>query len=371
MKRIVLLYGGKSGEHEVSRISAASILRHLDRRAWDPILIGMTIEGEWILQGPAALAEALAGSGPLAIEPGPRVVAVPGGGPERGLSCERREGLEAVPCDVVFPVLHGSFGEDGLVQGLLECADLPCVGAPVLGSALGMDKEKAKLLWKEAGLPHVPFVARKRHELATAEGLDLLRREVGSRFGYPAFVKPASTGSSVGTAKVEGPDELVAAVREALVWDDKVLVEPFVPAREIECSVLGNRVLEAFAPGEVVPSHEFYDYEAKYIDPNGARLEIPAPISDAQAERVREIAIRACAVLDITGMARVDFFIDRNTGEVLLNEVNTIPGFTSISMYPKMCEVGGLPYPELIGRLAELAIARREERKRIRYRREG
>jgi D-alanine-D-alanine ligase len=292
---------------------------------------------------------------------------VPGGGRKGGLAFENDRRIEMLPCDVVFPVLHGSFGEDGRIQGLLDCADLPFVGAAVLGSALGMDKEKAKLLWQQAGLPVVPFIAKRGFELASEEAEDRLRREVGSRFGYPAFVKPASAGSSVGATKVEGPDALLPAIRTALAWDEKVLVEPFVAAREIECSVLGNEILSAFTPGEVVPSHEFYDYEAKYLDPKGARLEIPAPITDDQAEKVKALAVAACTALEIGGMARVDFFIDRESGEVLLNEVNTIPGFTSISMYPKMCEVGGLPYPQLISRLAELAIARHEARETIRY----
>jgi D-alanine-D-alanine ligase len=367
MKRVVILYGGKSGEHEVSLQSAASILRHLDPRRYDPRLVGIGPDGAWTLQTPESMARAMKDSGPLAIEAGNRVFVLPGGGRERGLSFDGGAGVEGLACDAVFPVLHGTFGEDGTIQGLLECAELPYVGAPVLGSALGMDKEKAKLLWMQAGIPVVPFLTARRPALDAAGGEDHFRREVGSRLGYPVFVKPACAGSSVGASKVEGPDALVPALRAALEWDDKALIEAYIAAREIECSVIGNAALQAFAPGEVVPSHEFYDYEAKYIDPDGARLDIPAMIGDAQAARVRALAIAACACLEISGMARVDFFIDRRSGEVLLNEVNTIPGFTHISMYPKMCAVDGLPYSALISRLVELAIERHEARLLLRY----
>lgn len=367
MKRVVILYGGRSGEHEVSLASAASILRHIDRERLEPILVGITLAGDWVLQHSSAADAALAGSGAMTIAKGARVLVVPGGGQVGGLVVDTANGLSPLPCDAVFPVLHGTFGEDGTVQGLLENAGLPCVGAAVLGSALGMDKEKSKLLWLQGGLPVVPFIVRRRLDLLSLGDEDRLRREVGSRFGYPVFVKPACAGSSVGASKVEDPDALLPAVRDALAWGDKVLVEPFVLAREIECSVLGNENPIAYVPGEIVPAHEFYDYEAKYIDPDGARLEVPAPISDAQAERVRRLAIAACSLLEISGMARVDFFIDRGTGEVLLNEINTIPGFTSISMFPRMCEAGGLPYGELISRLVDLAIARHEARDRLRF----
>ena len=367
MKRIALLYGGKSGEHEVSLDSAASILRHLDRASWEPILIGIDHEGLWWLQPPEARATALAETGPLRIEKGCPVLVLPGGGVEAGLATNSSGLLAPLACDLVFPVLHGTFGEDGTIQGLVECAELPCVGAPVLGSALGMDKEKAKLIWMQRGLPVVPFIARKRAELERQAGEAGLRQELEASFGYPAFVKPASAGSSVGASKVEGPGELANALRAALAWDDKVLIEPFVSAREIECSVLGNGSFEAFSPGEIVPSHEFYDYEAKYLDPNGALLCVPANLPEEQTARVRELAVAACEALDIAGMARVDFFIERATGRILLNELNTIPGFTAISMFPMMCEAGGLAYSKLISRLAELAIDRCEARKRLRY----
>jgi D-alanine-D-alanine ligase len=362
MKRIAIIYGGRSGEHEVSLQSAASIVRNLDRSLFEPILVGASKEGPWYLQGEEAAPRAAAPGSSLVIERGRRVFAAPG----QGLVAEARgaAGLESLGAELAFPVLHGTFGEDGTVQGLLELADLPCVGASVLGSALGMDKEKAKELWLRAGLPVVPFFAARADALGDIEAL---ARRAGARFGWPCFVKPACAGSSVGASKVAGPEGLEAALRAALEWDEKALVEPFVSAREIECAVLGNAEPEAFPPGEVAPTHEFYDYEAKYLDPEGARLEVPAKISPAQAERVRSVAIAAFKACELSGMARVDFFIDRRTGEVLLNEVNTIPGFTKISMYPRMCEAGGIPYSRLITRLCELALERSAMRSKLKF----
>jgi D-alanine-D-alanine ligase len=365
MKRIVILYGGRSGEHEVSLVSAASIVRHIDPERFECVLVGAAKDGEWHLQdgSEAARARSPEGGAPgagLAIAKGRRVFAAPG----RGLVVEGAKGLEKLECDLVFPVLHGSFGEDGTVQGLLEVAGLPYVGAPVLGSALGMDKEKAKELWIGAGLPVVPFLAARPDSLGN---IDALASRAGARFGWPCFVKPACAGSSVGATKVADAAGLPAALRAAFEWDEKALIEPFVEAREIECAVLGNGDPIAFAPGEVVPSHEFYDYDAKYLDPEGARLEVPARMPAEQAERVRSLAIAAFKAVELAGMARVDFFIDKKTGEVLLNEVNTIPGFTHISMYPRMCEAGGVSYSELITRLAELALERHELRSKLSF----
>jgi D-alanine-D-alanine ligase len=360
---MVILYGGRSGEHEVSLISAASIVRHLDASRFEAILVGVSKEGEWYLQDPsaAALASDSASGASLSIAQGRQVFAAPG----RGLVVEvAGEGVERLPCDLVFPVLHGSFGEDGTIQGLLEVAGLPYVGAPVLGSSIGMDKEKAKELWIMAGLPVVPFLAARSAALLDVE---LLARKVDARFGWPCFVKPSCAGSSVGASKVSAAAGLEAALRAALEWDEKALVEPFVSGKEIECAVLGNAEPIAFAPGEVVPTHEFYDYDAKYIDPDGARLEVPARISIEQAERVKEIAVAAFKACEIAGMARVDFFIDKKTGEILLNELNTIPGFTHISMFPRMCESGGLPYSELIDRLADLALERHTARAKLKF----
>jgi len=362
---MVILYGGRSGEHEVSLISAASIVRHLDRSLFEAILVGVTREGDWHLQDPSPAAAAAAspagsaGAG-LSISRGPRVFV----SPSRGLAVETAGGFEELPCDLVFPVLHGTFGEDGTVQGLLEVAGLPYIGAPVLGSALAMDKEKAKELWLRAGLPVVPHLTVRSEDLAD---MDALERRTGARFGWPCFVKPSCAGSSVGASKVGDAEGLAAALRSALEWDEKALIEPFVQAREIECAVLGNAEPLAFAPGEVLPTHDFYDYEAKYLDPDGARLEVPARLSKDQADRVKDLAVAAYKVCELAGMARMDFFIDKLTGEIFLNEANTIPGFTSISMYPRMCEAGGLSYPDLITRLAELALERHVGRAGLRF----
>jgi len=367
MKRMVILYGGKSGEHEVSLMSAASIVRHIDLSLFEPVLVGIEKDGSWHLQEADLASRERGAEGPLPLLPGPRVLVAPN---EGFMVLEGETGSERVrrlPCDLVFPVLHGTFGEDGTIQGLLEVAGLPYVGASVLGSALGMDKEKAKELWMRAGLPVVPYLTVRREELEKPEAEEILRRRVGARFDWPVFVKPACAGSSVGATKVQASEGLVPALREALSWDRKALVEPFLEAREIECSVLGNAAPVAFVPGEITSTHEFYDYEAKYIDPNGARLEVPANISEQQAERVRSIAVAACTACEVGGMARVDFFIDKRTGEVLLNELNTIPGFTHISMYPRMCEAGGLPYAELITKLAELALERHSDRATLRF----
>jgi D-alanine-D-alanine ligase len=360
MKRIVILYGGRSGEHEVSLQSAASIVRHLDTSLFEPILVGASKEGEWYLQEKSEVGRERGSEDSLAIAKGRRVYAAPG----RGFVVESTRGLDSLACDLVFPVLHGSFGEDGTIQGLLEVAGLPYVGAPVLGSGLGMDKQKSKELWLGAGLPVVPFLAVRPESLADVEAL---ARKAGARFGWPCFVKPCCSGSSVGASKVGSAEALEPALRAAFQWDEKVLIEPFMIAREIECAVLGNAAPIAFEPGEVVPTHEFYDYEAKYVDPDGARLDVPAGISAEQAERVKSVAVAAFKACEIAGMARVDFFIDKKTGEVLLNELNTIPGFTHISMYPRMCEAGGLSYSDLITRLAELAIERHARRAELKF----
>jgi len=365
MKRIVILYGGKSGEHEVSKISAASVVKNLDPAAYEPILVGITKKGLFRLQNPSLVQKARDGLTPLPVEEGPRVLA----SPDEGLFVEEGGKLRPLSCDAVFPVLHGTFGEDGTIQGLLETAGLPYVGAPVLGSALGMDKEKAKALWAEAGLPIVPYVLVRARGFAAEPGASAA--EVAAKLGYPCFVKPVCAGSSVGASKVASPAGLAKALKDAFAWDDKVLVEPFIEAREIECAVFGNtggkKAPRAFAPGEVEPTHEFYDYDAKYLDPDGARLEIPAKIAAEQAEEVRRTALAAYAALDLAGMARVDFFLDKKSGKIYLNEVNTIPGFTSISMYPKMCELAGLAYRDLLSGLIALALERSDSRRSLSF----
>ena len=358
--KITILYGGRSGEHEVSLVSAASVARHIPA-VHELSLIGIDHDGAWYLQPQERLAKTLADAGPLPLlaDPDMLVTAVPG----RGLA---RATGEAIPTDVVLPVLHGTFGEDGTIQGLLETANLAYAGADVLGSAIGMDKEVSKALWTHAGLPVTPYRVARRRDLK-ADEYKSLRADVEKAFGYPVFVKPASAGSSVGASKVSGPEGLLAALDSALEWSEKALVEPFITARELECSVVGNDEPKAFPPGEIVSSHDFYDYEAKYVDPNGALLVIPAKVDERASKRIMELAVKAYSTASLTGMARVDFFMDKKDGTIYLNEVNTIPGFTHISMFPKMCEAGGLPYPELLELIARLGMERKRNRDAIRY----
>jgi D-alanine-D-alanine ligase len=270
--------------------------------------------------------------------------------------------MAALRTDVVFPVLHGTFGEDGTVQGLLEMAGLPYVGGGVLGSAIGMDKEIAKALWIHAGLPTVPYVAVRRSDWAARDKRSSATEKAERDFRYPLFVKPCCAGSSVGAGVAADRTALEKAAEEAFKWDDKILIEPFVSAREVECSVTGNEKPEAYTPGEIASTHQFYDYEAKYVDPNGAALLIPADLPENQLRTVREIAVKAYRVAELSGLARVDFFVRKDTGEILLNEVNTMPGFTTISMFPKMCEASGLAYGPLLDRLVSLAEERHAAR---------
>ncbi len=360
--KVAIVYGGKSGEHEVSLMSAASIVRHI-KKEHKIYLIGISHEGVWHLQPDAVLENCLESEKPLQLRTeAPHVLIAPG----KGLRVYGAHGSSDIQLDLVFPVLHGSFGEDGTVQGLLECADLAYVGADVQGSAIGMDKALAKTLWMEAGLPVVPFFPIQSHELLE-KGLEFFITQAEKRFGWPVFVKPARTGSSVGTSKAGNPSEFEAAVKEGFRFDTKILVEPFMVAREIECSVIGNEQIRSFAPGEVIPNHAYYDYDAKYTDPDGASFVIPALLEPAQKEKIMQTAIRAYSVAGLQGMARVDFFVDKKTGEIFLNEVNTIPGFTSISMFPKMCEAGSLPYAELIDELFALAVSRKKNRRELCY----
>ncbi|PKL26522.1 MAG: D-alanine--D-alanine ligase A [Spirochaetae bacterium HGW-Spirochaetae-3] len=358
--RLAILYGGKSGEHEVSLRSAASVIRHLDK-SHRLHLIGITKAGSWHLQPDSVLATCLEGDEPMDLRAdGPEVLVVPG----KGLRVYGTHGSADLPLDAVFPVLHGTFGEDGTVQGLLECANLAYVGADVLGSAIGMDKEMTKALWRQAGLPIVPSITARASDLGR---IDDLAANAEGLFGWPMFVKPVTCGSSVGASKAETLSGLKSALSAALEYDTRALIEPFVAAREIECAVLGNDDPRAFPPGEIIPSHEFYDYDAKYIDPDGARLVVPAPLDEATTGRVKDIAVAAYKAAGLSGMARVDFFVDKNDGTVYLNEANTIPGFTSISMYPMMCEAGGLPYSALLDELVSLAVDRKKTRAAVRY----
>jgi D-alanine-D-alanine ligase len=351
--RVAVIYGGRSGEHEVSVVSAASIFKHLDRSRFQPVPIRIGKDGSWVLgeKEPTAISagdvEASAPVGALQVtEP---TAAISGG------------------VDVVFPILHGPYGEDGTVQGLLELANVPYVGAGVLGSALGMDKAVSKSVFAANGLPIVPYVTVTTRQWQTAPGEVIARVAEGLR--YPVFVKPANLGSSVGISRAASEGELGPAIRSAFEYDRKIVIEASVPnAREIECAVLGNDEPEASLPGEIVVTHHdgFYSYDAKYLDPGGATPRIPAELTPEMTEKVRRLSIDAFRALDLAGMARVDFFLDGRDGALYLNEVNTLPGFTAISMYPKMWEATGLSYPDLLTRLLTLAIERHEQKQLLR-----
>jgi D-alanine-D-alanine ligase len=351
--RVGVIYGGRSGEHEVSVVSAASIFKHLDRSRFQPVPIRIGKDGRWVLgeKEPTAISagdvEATAPVGALQVtEP---TAAISGG------------------IDVVFPILHGPYGEDGTVQGLLEMANVPYVGAGVLGSALGMDKAVSKSVFAANGLPIVPYLTVTERQWQTVPREVTARVDVG--LAYPVFVKPANLGSSVGISRAASEGELGPAIQTALEYDRKIVIEAGVPnAREIECAVLGNDEPEASLPGEIVVTHHdgFYSYEAKYLDPGGATPRIPADLTPEMTERVRRLSIDAFRALALAGMARVDFFLDGRDGALYLNEVNTLPGFTAISMYPKMWEATGLSYPDLLTRLLTLAIERHEQKRRLR-----
>lgn len=362
---IAVIYGGKSGEHEVSLRSATSIVRNVPTAAHRVIAIAIDKDGAWYLQDDSVL-EAVrrdpAGVLSFAADESRRVSVVPGGGLTGAFVCAG----EKIPVDVVFPVLHGTYGEDGTIQGLFEMAEVPYVGGGVMASALAMDKEKTKVIWQAAGLPVVPFVSAKIADWQSEETRRELVAKAERDLRWPLFVKPACAGSSVGAAKASNREELEKRAGEAFLWDDKILIEPFIPAREIECSVTGNEAPVAYTPGEIVPSHEFYDYDAKYLDPEGAALQIPADIDEALTRKVRQTAIQAYRALDLSGLSRVDFFIDKRNDTLYLNEINTIPGFTSISMFPKMCEASGLPYADLVMKLVNLARARFDARRALR-----
>ena len=345
--RIGILFGGRSAEHEVSLQSARNIIEAIDKEKFEVVPIGIDKTGQWHRGDSAALPADTPEPAALRSSAGPSLGLVPGATANRIISSA---GDSPLHVDVVFPVLHGPFGEDGTVQGLLKLAGLPFVGSGVLGSAVAMDKDVTKRLLRDAGLPVARFLVLHRHS-AVQPDFDTIAEQVGT----PFFVKPANLGSSVGIHKVASDSEFRNAVADAFSYDHKILVEEYIRGREIECAVLGNDNPAASVPGEIVPNREFYSYEAKYIDENGAALLIPAGIPPHIAEQVRALSVEAFRVLCCRGMARVDFFL-RDSGALLVNEVNTIPGFTRISMYPKLWEATGVSYTELISRLVALAV---------------
>jgi D-alanine-D-alanine ligase len=355
--RIGVLFGGRSGEHEVSLASATSVIRALDPEKYEAVPIGIAKDGRWLVGTRAhkMLSDVLKSGARVSLPPDPTAGAL--------VPIAQGSG-SSVTVDVVFPVLHGTFGEDGTVQGLLELAGLPYVGAGVLASAVGMDKDVQKRLFEQAGLPIVPFLAVRRSEWERER--ETVLRQIKRKFRFPLFVKPATLGSSVGMSRVKTARELPAAMDLAAEFALKIIIERSVTAREIEVSVLGNDDVRASVPGEIVPHREFYDYTAKYLE-EGTRLVIPAPLTKKQVNTFQDYAVRAFRAIEGTGMSRCDFFFERRTNKIFVNELNTIPGFTAISMYPKLWEASGLPYPKLIDRLIELALDLHREKARTKY----
>ncbi|HVL67256.1 MAG TPA: D-alanine--D-alanine ligase family protein [Vicinamibacterales bacterium] len=377
--RVGVLYGGRSGEHEVSLASAAAVIGHLDRTRYEPVPIRIEKDGRWSLaeRPPTTMsaAEVIEQARLEAARPsrqGREVHLVAHRGSETILSIDRSRSagddsnqamVTGLNLDVIFPVLHGPFGEDGTIQGLLELANVPYVGAGVLASAVGMDKGMMKVVFAAHGLPVCPY--RVIRAADWERGRDAILEDLARGLGFPMFVKPANLGSSVGISKAKDPPGLAAAIDLARSFDRRVVVEAAVPdAREIECAVLGNDDPEASVPGEVIPSREFYDYEAKYLD-EGSRTIIPADLPPALAEQVRRMSIEAFRAIDCAGMARVDFLLSRRDQAIFVNEVNTIPGFTTISMYSKMWGASGVSYPELLDRLIALALERHSTRQQL------
>ena len=378
--RVGVLYGGRSGEHEVSLASAASVFAHLDRSRYEPIPIRIDKDGRWsiadkppstMVAGEVIEQARLEAARPAREGREVHLVAHPSG--ETILSIDRSQKssddlptavVTGLSLDVIFPMLHGPCGEDGTIQGLLELANIPYVGAGVLASAVGMDKGVMKVLFTARGLPVGPYRVMLRHEWERRT--DDLAAELARTLKFPMFVKPANMGSSVGISKAKDAAELRDAVALAASFDRKIVVEAAIPeAREIECGVLGNDAPEASVPGEIVPSREFYDYEAKYLD-DGSKTIIPADLPKRTAEQVRRHAIEAFKAIDGAGMARVDFLLSRATGALFVNEVNTIPGFTTISMFAKLWAASGVEYPALLDRLIALAVERHADKQQLR-----
>jgi D-alanine-D-alanine ligase len=361
--KIGVLYGGRSGEHNVSLCSAASVVSALDKKKYDVIAIGIDRDGRWYVQDqPEIITDKDFG----------KILSLK----KRGLwlvnHFEQQNKLhiynleasgENVVVDLIFPVLHGTYGEDGTLQGLLELAMVPYVGVDVAGAAIGMDKDVAKRLLKEAGIPVVPSITVGKYEWR--EQPEKILRNALDRLGLPLFVKPLCTGSSVGVKKVKVKKELACAIDYAFQFDTRIMIETGIDCREIECAVLGNERPQASVLGEILPSHEFYSYEAKYLDPDGAKMNIPAKIPAKLAVAIRKCAVVGFRALNCNSMARVDFFLDKKTNKFYLNEINTLPGFTSISMYPKLWAATGIKYSELLDNLVALALARHREKSAV------
>jgi len=351
--RVGVIFGGKSAEHEVSLQSAKNIVEAMDKDKYEVVLIGIDKKGRWYLNEESRF---------LLNENDPKLIRLGSTDEELGLIPGETDQLINVSkqqrigeIDVIFPILHGPFGEDGTMQGLLKLSNIPFVGASILGSAVGMDKDVMKRLLRDAGIPIADFLVFNQHSID-----DINFGQVTEKLGLPLFIKPANLGSSVGISKVEKEKDFLKATQMAFQYDHKIIIEEYIAGREIECSVLGNENPMASLPGEIIPQHDFYSYEAKYIDEKGAALEIPAKLPDDLIRKIQECAVKTFKVLCCEGMARIDFFLT-NDNNIVVNEINTIPGFTKISMYPKLWEVSGIPYKELIDRLIKLALERHEK----------
>jgi len=355
-KRVGILFGGKSAEHEISLLSAKNVYEAIDRTQFEPVLVGIDKAGCWFLNDASHFLLNADDPSAISLNTEGSLVALQ---PEKhGLISAESKGNVSVDLDAVFPILHGPFGEDGTIQGFLKLADIPFVGPGVLGSAVGMDKDAMKRLLRDAQIPIGKFITLKSHEKIPPF------TEVEAALGNPVFIKPANMGSSVGISKVRNEGEYALAVKDAFLYDRKIIVEEFINGREIECAVLGNEEPIASVPGEIIPTHEFYSYDAKYLDENGAALQIPAKLDEETEKRIQELAVKVFQTLCCEGLSRVDFFLKEN-GEIIINEINTMPGFTKVSMYPKLWEASGISYTELITRLIELAISRFEKERRL------
>lgn len=359
--RVGLIFGGKTGEHEVSLASAQSVLKALDAEKFDPVLIGVTKQGRWLTGGNPLKQLVNSTKSPL-------LKAMNGSSSNGTTAMVAHDASEITTAnalnetvDVVFPLIHGPNGEDGTIQGLLELADIPYVGASVAASAVGMDKALMKSIFRNAGLPVAEYIVVMRHRWEHDPEETI--HDIETIIRFPCFVKPANLGSSVGISKANNWDELTQALTTAALYDRKIIVERAIEGRELECSVLGNEEPLASLPGEVIPEREFYDYEAKYADEH-TRFIIPAELTNEQTHTIQDLAVRAFQAIDCSGLARVDFFIEKRDGRVLVNEINTIPGFTNVSMYPKMWQASGVSYGQLIERLIQLALERHADKQR-------
>jgi D-alanine-D-alanine ligase len=358
--RIGVLFGGRSGEHAVSLLSAASVIGAMDKHKYEIIPVGITEEGQWLAGGdPMRCLQKKEVPGDCCFT---SLVTDP---ISPGLILLSKEGQksEFIPLDAVFPVLHGPYGEDGTIQGLLELANLPYVGAGVLSSAVGMDKVFMKVLFRHHGLPVGDFISFNAFQWARDR--EPIIKMIGEKLAYPCFIKPANLGSSVGISKASDQESLLQGIEEAFNYDHKIIVEAFIKGREIECSVLGHHEPISSVPGEIIPGADFYDYRAKYLD-ESSRLIIPAPLDEAAEEKIRQYAVLAFQAVECSGLGRIDFFYVESEKKIFVNEINTMPGFTSISMYPKLWEKSGLPYGELIDRLIAVALERHQEKSRLR-----